>query len=466
MALRTGLSTARWRSRLAEIVAGESPSVEPVVDGGLTQPEALDALDAVARMAEALLSAGASAADVTSLALRAAAGAGLRHTQVDINYTAVIVSTAGADRVPLTSARVVKVRASDYSRLGALYELAHEAGDGLPADEINSRLKRLLSQRRPYRPWISAAGTVGLAAAVAVTIGGTWAVAVCAAFVTCVLQVVLAALNRRGLPAFFQQFAGAAIATAFALALLVAGPHLPDWVGRLPPSLVVGSGIVVLLAGLSLVGSAEDAISGFYVTAGARAFETVLLTTGLVLGIAAVLDLGQRAGIGLSLTFSSGESYPLAVQVVAGAVAAFTWAVSGYAGLRAVLLAGLAGATAVFVAGVATLLGTGPVAAAGLAALLVGLLAEGTAWRWGVPGLVVSVCGIVPLLPGLAIYRAIFSIVGGGTSAGLAQLVTAFGTALALAAGVTLGEFCSQPLRREFDRIEQRVRRRSLNRQF
>ncbi len=139
---------------------------------------------------------------------------------------------------------------------------------------------------------------------------------------------------------------------------------------------------------------------------------------------------------------------------------------SGYAGLRAVLLAGLAGATAVFAAGVATLLGTGPVAAAGLAALLVGLLAEGTAWRWGVPGLVVSVCGIVPLLPGLAIYRAIFSIVGGGTSAGLAQLVTAFGTALALAAGVTLGEFCSQPLRREFDRIEQRVRRRSLNRQF
>ncbi|MEW1958141.1 threonine/serine exporter family protein [Kineococcus sp. NPDC059986] len=466
MALRTAFSTARWRSRLAEIVAGETPSPEPVVEGGLTQVEALDALDAVARMAEALLSAGASAADVTALSLRAAAGAGLRHTQVDINYTAVIVSTAGADRVPLTSARVVKVRASDYSRLGALYALAHEAGEGLPAAEINTRLKRLLSQRRPYRPWISAAGTVGLAAAVAVTIGGTWAVAVCAAFVTCVLQVVLSSLNRRGLPAFFQQFAGAAIATAFALALLVSGPHLPDWLGRLPPSLVVGSGIVVLLAGLSLVGSAEDAISGFYVTAGARAFETVLLTTGLVLGIAAVLDLGQRAGIGLSLTFSDGESYPLAVQVAAGAVAAFTWAVSGYAGLRAVLLAGLAGATAVFAAGVATTLGTGPVAAAGLAALLVGLLAEGTAWRWGVPGLVVSVCGIVPLLPGLTIYRAIFSIVGGGTSTGLAQLVTAFGTALALAAGVTLGEFCSQPLRREFDRIEKRVRRRSLNRQF
>nr|WP_246315794.1 threonine/serine exporter family protein [Kineococcus aurantiacus] len=417
-------------------------------------------------MAEALLSAGASASDVTALTLRAAAGAGLTGTQIDINYTAVIVYTTGADGEPLTAVRVVKVRASDYSRLSALYDLAHAAADGLGPAEVDARLRRLLSRRRPYRPWIAAGGSVGLAASVAVTLGGTWAVAVAAAVVTCALQLLLSALNRRGLPAFFQQVAGAGLATGFALALLLAQPHLPAWVGDLPPSLVVGSGIVVLLAGLSLVGSAEDAISGFYVTAGARAFETVLLTTGLVLGIAGVLDLGQRAGITLSLSFSAGQPYPLVVQVLAGAVAAFTWAVYGYADGRAVLLAALAGATATLTSALCVLVGMGPVAAAGVAALLVGFLAEGTAWRWGVPGLVVSVCGIVPLLPGLAIYRAIFSIVGGGTSAGLAQLVTASGTALALAAGVTLGEFCSTPLRREFDRIERRVRRRSLSRQF
>ncbi|WP_432561009.1 threonine/serine exporter family protein [Kineococcus sp. SYSU DK003] len=456
----------RWRTRIAEVIAGEAPAPEPLVEGGLTQTEALDALDAMSRMAEALLSAGASASDVTALTLRAAAGAGLQHTQVDINYTAVIVSTAGADRQPLTSVRVVKVRASDYSRLSALFELAHAAGDGLPPEEVNTRLRRLLSQRRPYRPWISGAATVGLAVSVAVLLGGSWAVAVSAGLVTCVLQLVLAGLNRRGLPAFFQQVVGAGVATGFALLLLVWQPHLPEWVGRLPPSLVVGSGIVVLLAGLSLVGSAEDAISGFYVTAGARAFETVLLTTGLVLGIAGVLDLGQRAGITLSLSFSQGQGYPLVVQALAGGIAAATWAVSGYAGPRAVLMSGLAGLLAVGTSGVCTAAGLGPVASAGVAALLVGFLAEGTAWRWNVPGLVVSICGIVPLLPGLAIYRAIFSIVGGGTSAGLAQLVAAFGTALALAAGVALGEFCSQPLRREFDRIEQRVRRRSLNRQF
>ncbi|ABS02478.1 uncharacterized membrane protein YjjP (DUF1212 family) [Kineococcus radiotolerans] len=464
LALRTA---GRLRSRLAEVIAGEaSPVPDPLTEGALTRDDVLDVLDAMVRMSEALLSAGASAADVTALTLRAAAGSGLVHTQVDITFTAVIVSTAGPDRQPLTAVRVVRLRATDYARLSRLYELAHAAADGMPPAEITTRLKRLLSQRRPYRGSVSTLGAMGLAASVAVLLGGSWAVALSAALVTGFLQVLLLAANQRGLPAFFQQVAGAGLATTFALALLVWQPHLPGWVGPLPPSLVVGSGIVVLLAGWSLVGSAEDAISGFYVTAGARAFETVLLTTGLVLGIAGVLDLGQRAGITLSLSFSPGEAPALLVQVLAGAACALAWAVSGYADGRAVLLAALAGATATAAAGTGAILGLGPIASAGVAALLVGFLAEGTAWRWNVPGLVVSICGIVPLLPGLAIYRAIFALVGGSTSVGLTQLISAVGTALALAAGVTLGEFCSQPLRREFDRIEQRVRRRSLSRRF
>ena len=114
---------------------------EPDVEAGLTQAAVLDALDAMARMAEALLSAGASAADVTALTLRAAAGAGLTGTQIDINYTAVIVSTVGADAEPLTAVRVVKVRASDYSRLSALYDLAHAAADGLPPAEVATTLR-------------------------------------------------------------------------------------------------------------------------------------------------------------------------------------------------------------------------------------------------------------------------------------------------------------------------------------
>ncbi|NAZ88430.1 threonine/serine exporter family protein, partial [Kineococcus indalonis] len=396
--------TGRVRGRVATAatavaarLAGHPVAEEGHDDGTAPQEQVLAALRALTRTAEALLSCGASAADVTALTLRAAAGAGLRRTQVDITFTAVVVSTTGADGVPLTDVRVVQVRGTDYSRLSRLYELAHEAGDGLDVTALDERLKRLLTARRPYRGSVASLGAVGLAVSVAVLLGGGWPVAAAAAATTAVLQVLLLALNRRGLPAFFQQVAGAALATGVALVLLLWQPHLPGWIGQLPPSLVVGSGIVVLLAGLSLVGSAEDAISGFYVTAGARAFETVVLTAGLVLGIAGVLDLGQRAGITLTLTFTATSAPAVLVQVLAGATAAFSWAVSGYADARALALAALAGGTGSAVNALALAAGAGPLTAAGAAALVVGFMAEGTAWRWRVPGLVVSVCGIVPL---------------------------------------------------------------------
>ena len=118
---RTGW-VPRLRARLATAVAGEVAAAPDVLlEGSLAQQDALAVLDAVGRMAEALLSCGASAADVTALTLRAAHGAGLEHTQVDITFTAVIVSTAGQGGTPLTAVRVVSLRATDYSRLSALY---------------------------------------------------------------------------------------------------------------------------------------------------------------------------------------------------------------------------------------------------------------------------------------------------------------------------------------------------------
>ena len=44
----------------------------------------------------------------------------------------------------------------------------------------------------------------------------------------------------------------------------------------------------MLLSGLSVVGSVQDAISGYYVTAAGRAAEIALLSAGLLAGV--ILD--------------------------------------------------------------------------------------------------------------------------------------------------------------------------------
>ena len=89
------------------------------------------------------------------------------------------------------------------------------------------------------------------------------------------------------------------------------------------------------------------------------------------------------------------------------------------------------------------------------AAVTIGGVCYLTAGRFRVPPLVVVVPAIVPLLPGLDIYRGLARLAEGQD--GVPQLASALATALALAAGVFLGQYLAQPLKREARRLETRL---------
>src|SRR5665811_2260270 len=112
-------------------------------------------------------------------------------------------------------------------------------------------------------------------------------------------------LAHRGSAALFTQVVGGAIPTLVAVGLLAAISAGVPGLSGISPSLVVASGIVVLLAGLSVVGAAQDAIDGYYVTAGARGFEVLVLTLGIVVGIGAILAIAQRFGVSMQITASA-----------------------------------------------------------------------------------------------------------------------------------------------------------------
>ena len=101
----------------------------------------------------------------------------------------------------------------------------------------------------------------------------------------------------------------------------------------------------------------------------------------------------------------------------------------------------------------------GRVNAAAVAAFFIGLVAYALSGRVRVPPLVVAVPAVVPFLPGLSIYRGLSLLSDGGffASAGLVALMTAISVAIALAAGVILGEYVAQPVTREARRLENRL---------
>ncbi|MEE6273699.1 threonine/serine exporter family protein [Georgenia sp. MJ206] len=453
----------RWSARgLARRATGGPPTV---LAGLRSRREELDArtvhgvLDLALRTGEAMLSLGAAAVDVTDAVRRVLSAFGLAGSQVDLTFTSITVSAGhGPDATPVTMMRVVQERVQDYGRLARVEELAREVTDGrIPIADAPNRLERahadldeIVAAPQQYQRWVVTVALAALAASVALLLGGGLLVAAVAAATTAVIDRVVWRLARWGLPAFFTQAAGAAVAALVAVALYQLLPLLPVDAAILPPSLVVASGIVVLLAGLSLVGAAEDAISGFPITAAARSFEVVVLTLGIVVGIAGVLDMARRVGVPLVLVDPPVNTSPLLVQVLAALACAATWAVAAYSRPRAVAVAGGAGALAWLVFSGVTALGVGPAVASAVAAVVVGALSEAVGGRWGVPTIVTSVCGIVPLLPGLTIYRSLFAFAGEPTAdpvGGLTGLFSAALIGLGLASGVSLGEFLARPLR-------------------
>ena len=94
--------------------------------------------------------------------------------------------------------------------------------------------------------------------------------------------------------------------------------------------------------------------------------------------------------------------------------------------------------------------------AAACAAVTIGLVSFSIAGRVGVPPLVVVVPALVPMLPGLLIYRGL-SYMSEGDTLGILQLSAAAATTIALAAGVIMGEYIAQPLKRNVRRLEGRL---------
>ena len=454
------------RERARRVVAASGPPTltfsRPSRQSGLAAETERSVLDLVLRVGEAMIATGAPVADVTAALLRLAAGYGVTNCHVDITFISISASIDREDD-PITKMRVINVRTSDYSRMADLFAMVDEVAAGeLPLERAHGRLERVLRTPHPYRRWVVTLALGVMAAAISGLLGGGWLVALVAATTTIVIDRTLRVLRRWGLPYLFQQAAGATIATLVAI-LILWGQDLFGWDRSvLPPSLVVASGIVVLLAGMQLVGAAEDAISGYPLTAAAKSFEVALYTVGLVVGIGFVLDLGRRLGIPLYIGDVFGNAPDGLVQIACGAVIAGSWAVASYTRARSVPIIMLVGAVA---AGLYFAIGSlwlGPGGSAFFAALGVGLLAGVIGDRGRLPSMVISVCGVTPMLPGLSIYAAMFSFIEDGDMIGGAQLaVRALSVGLALAAGVTLGEFVATPLRSEMDRWERRVRRRA-----
>lgn len=411
-------------------------------------------LDLGLRIGEVLLSSGAGAADVGATMLNVAIGCGLRGATADVTFTELAMSyQTSFDDPALIQLRQVRHREIDYEDLTLVDHLVRDLLSGrIDRDQARGRLARIVSSGHRRPRWAVSLGWGGMGGGVGLLVGD-WRVAVIAALASVLVDLLQRHMSRRRLPGFYQQVAGGLLATLIAVAVAAADVGVS-------PSLVVTASIITLLAGISFMGALQDALSGFPLTAGARMLEAVLATAGVIAGVSGGLNVGRILGVDLGrLTPGATSLSDIPVMALGAAIAAAAFAFASYAPLRSLAPIAVVGAVAETVFSVVQERDLGVAWASALAAVVVGLVSYSVSGRVRVPALIVVVSAIVPLLPGLSIYRGL-SLLSAGLSqgdSGILSLITAGSIAIALASGVIFGEYLAQPLKREARRLENRL---------
>ncbi|MDF2666123.1 MAG: hypothetical protein K0R81_1973 [Microbacterium sp.] len=272
-------------------------------------------------------------------------------------------------------------------------------------------------------------------------------------------------MARARVPYFFAQIAGGFVLTVVAALSPLLQYTGIDAAAAIRPSVIVASGIVLMLAGLTVVGAAQDAIDGFALTATGRILELTTQTLGVVLGILAGLETVRVLGTGMSPPSSALPLGPVSVQFVGAAVIAIAVAVINGAGARIIVVS----ATLSLVAWAgylgASSLGFEVAAASGVGAFIGSFAGIVVAYRLHVPSVAITTAAILPMVPGAAVFRGLLGIVESGDDpavlmAGVTTLTGAATIGIALAVGASLGIYLGQPVRATLSSVV-RVRARS-----
>lgn len=412
-------------------------------------------LDFCLRVGDMLLSSGAGAADVTATMQTLAYHLGLRGADIDVTFTSLSMSwQESPEEVPLLATRQVRQRVIDYDHLTRVDHLIRAfLRDEVTLKEARAALARITSAGHDRPRWAITLAWGLMCAGVSIQLGGGPVVVALAFVASAVIDRLQLQISRRRIPTFYQQVAGGGVATLIALAA-AATPLDVD------VSLVVTANIIMLLAGIGFMGALQDALTGFYITATARLTEAMLATAGIIGGVSGGLSLAGALGVEIpQLDPGRSDLQSLSMLAVGSALCAGAFAYASYAPSRILVPIAVVAAVAIGISQSVEFPGIGRTWSTAMAALFVGLVSYTVAGRMRVPPLVVVVSAVVPMLPGLSIYRGLTLLAEGGayTSAGLLAMVTAASVAIALSSGVILGEYVAQPLKREARKVENRL---------
>ncbi|ELS55263.1 threonine/serine ThrE exporter family protein [Streptomyces viridochromogenes] len=434
-----------WQDRMRTMLrmpVAERPAPERMPKAEEEGPAVPRVLDLTLRIGELLLAGGEGAEDVEAAMFAVCRSYGLDRCEPNVTFTLLSITyQPSLVDDPVSAARTVRRRGTDYTRLAAVYQLVADLSDPeshISLEEAYRRLAEIRRNRHPYPTWVLTGASGLLAGAASVLVGGGLIVFI-AAMLGAMLGDRLAWLCAgRGLPEFYQFTVAAMPPAAIGVALTLA--HVD-----VRASAVITGGLFALLPGRALVAAVQDGLTGFYITASARLLEVMYFFVGIVVGVLVILYFGVNLGAKLTPDEALHTSERPYWQIAASMLLSLTFAVLLQQERSTVLAVTLNGGVAWVVYGAMHYVGEfSPVASTAVAAGLVGLFGQLMARYRFASALPYTTAAIGPLLPGSATYFGLLSIAQNEVDAGLVSLATAASLAMAIAIGVNLGSEISR----------------------
>ncbi len=422
-------------------------------------------LDLAMSIGERLLVSGMSANDVVVQMLRVTRAFGLSSVHIDLTYTSIgVTHHRGPTRRPLSMVRIVQPVVVDYSKAREISRLLTRIEGGLGIAEARAAYDDIFWAPPPYSRWIALLGSGGIAAGVSLTFSTSWLLALISFAAGTGAESVLRWLHARRVPPFFAQATVAGGITMVAAGVHQLGRRGVPLFEDMDPTLIVVGGIVMLLAGVMIVGAVQDAIDQFYVTASARLLEVVMRTGGIVAGILVavrVLDVWDVSF--LVVNQQPGSAAPLWAQFVGAGLISLSFAVYCFADVATAVLTALVGLLGYAVYAALVDAGSSEIVSNTTAALAVGGLATLLVRGTDAPGFGMESGALLPLVPGLALLNGLLEMTGGDPAnpaivAGGRSLFLALVVALGIAAGATLGTYFGRPVNDQLRRLRRRVK--------
>ena len=303
--------------------------------------------------------------------------------------------TGAADEPPVALFRQVVQRDIDYEDLSRVDQLVRDIlSDEVDLTDARATIARISSSGHHRRRWLVTAGYGVMCAGVALMLGGNGAVMAVAAVAAICIDRLQLRMGRRRLPNFYQQVAGAAVATLLAVAAA-------SFDIGIDPSQAITANIIMLLSGIGFMGALQDCLSGYYVTGSARMTEALLATAGIIAGVSGGLAVADVAGVSIGRIDPGGaDLITVSVMALGAAICAAAFAFSAYAPKRVLAPIALIAGGAMAISQVIETSGLGRTWSVAMAAFFIGLVSYAVSGWVSVPPLVVVVSAIVPMLPG------------------------------------------------------------------